>query len=174
MYTEKEVVVDHSFNYSNIIPTPEGIAFLAHYCEELYTQFNILVNQNMQKNEMYHPDQRVYEYYKHFKCEFTITLKQKGLNNIICKSYKAFMEAVNSGKANNLNGLDVIMDLSYKRGSGNDLKDYRNDFKVIFRPYDIVFYRKSNHDEDNMNQIENSINSIMQQFPVANSIFCTK
>ena len=54
MYTEKEVVVDHSFNYSNIIPTPEGIAFLAHYCEELYTQFNILVNQNMQKNEMYH------------------------------------------------------------------------------------------------------------------------
>lgn len=174
MYDGMESAINNEFDYSNMIPSVEGIAYLVQYCEGLFNQFNGLLAQDEQKNEMLKYDFRVYEYYKHFKSEFTITLKQKGLNNIICKNYSAFLEAVNSGKLKNLNGLDVIMDLSYKRGGINDLREHRNDFKVIFRPYDIVFIRKSNHYEDNMNQIENSINAILKQFPIANSIFCTK
>ena len=66
------------------------------------------------------------------------------------------------------------MDLDFRRGNGDDLIEHENSFKVIFKPYEITFARKSNHNELKMNQIEYNINNILKQFTVANSIFCTK
>ena len=72
------------------------------------------------------------------------------------------------------NASDAIDKLNYRALTDKKLKIDRNDFKIIFRPYDIKFIRKSNFNEESMNQIESSINSILSKFAVANSIFCAK
>ncbi len=174
MNEELETVINNEYDYSTIIPSAEAIGYIIQYCENLYNQFSQLVTSDEQKNETLKLEYKNYEYGRHFKSEFTVTIKQRGLNNIICKNYNAYLDAVRSGNVNNLNGLDIIMDLSYKRGAYQNTVEHRNDFKVIFRPYDIKFIRKSNHNEGNMNQIENAINGILKQFPTANSIFCSK
>ena len=174
MNEELETAINNEYDYSNIIASGEAVAYIVKYCETLFNQFNALIANDEKKNEMLKYEFKNYEYAKHFKSEFTVTIKQRGLNNIICKNYNAYMEALNSGNINNLNGMDIIMDLSYKRGANSELKEHRNDFKIIFRPYDIRFIRKSNHNEVNMNQIEDSINAMLKQFPVANTIFFNK
>lgn len=174
MNEEVETVINNEYDYSTIIPSGEAIGYIVQYCENLYTQFTTLVNNDERKNETLKYEYKNYEYGKHFKSEFTVTIKKSGLNNIICKSYSSYLDVLNSGNINNVNGLDIIMDLSYKRGDNTHIIEHRNDFKVIFRPYDIRFIRKSNHNENNMNQIENSINAILKQFPTANSIFYSK
>lgn len=174
MIEEVETVINNEYDYSNIVASGENIAYIVQYFETLYKQFLSLVEQDERKNADLRYNQKNYEYGKHFKSEFTITIKHSGLNNVICKSLDSYMEALNSGKINMVNGLDIILDLSYKRGTENNTKEHRNDFKVIFRPYDIRFIRKSNFNENSMNQIENSINSILSKFAIANTIFCSK
>ena len=174
MNEDIETSINNEFDYSTIIPSAEAIGYIVQYCETLYNQFMQLVANDEKKNETLKYEYRNFEYGRHFKSEFTVTIKKAGLNTIICKNYNAYMEAVRSGNVNNLNGLDIIMDLSYKKGNTQNSVEHRNDFKVIFRPYDIRFIRKSNHDEMNMKQIEDSINGILKQFPTANSIFCSK
>ena len=53
-------------------------------------------------------------------------------------------------------------------------KGHENLFKITFKPYNIVFTRKSNYADQNMDQIENVINEILKKFRVQNTIFCTK
>ena len=174
MMEEVETVINNEYDYSNIVASGENIAYIVQYCENLYKQFLALVEQDERKNEALKYEYKNYEYGKHFKCEFTITIKNSGLINIICKSLSSYMDALNSGKITHVNGLDIILDLSYKRGGATQFAEHRNDFKIIFRPYDIKFIRKSNFNEASMNQIENSINSILSKFAIANTIFCSK
>ena len=113
MNQEVETVINNEFDYSNIVASGENIAYLVQYCENLYKQFLALVEQDERKNETFKFEYKNYEYGKHYKCEFTITIKNSGLNNIICKSLSSYMDALNSGKVNHVNGLDIILDLSY-------------------------------------------------------------
>ena len=66
------------------------------------------------------------------------------------------------------------MELDFKRGKGNELKDHENSFTISFKPYEITFTRKSSHNEAKMNQIENDIKEILNKFQSINTIFCTK
>ena len=66
------------------------------------------------------------------------------------------------------------MKLDYKRGNALNLVKHENEFTIQFRPYNIVFKRKSSHNESIMNNIENTTNDILKKFPVVNSIFCSK
>jgi len=174
MNEEIETVINNEYDYSTIIPNGESIAYVIQYCENLYTQFMLLISNDEKKNETLKYEYKNYEYGKHFKSEFTVTIRQKNFSTIVCKNHSAYMDALKSGNVNNVDSLDIIMDLSYKRGETSNFKEHLNDFKIIFKPYDIKFIRKSNHNEDNMNQIEDSINVILKQFPAANSIFCSK
>ena len=86
MMEEVETVINNEYDYSNIVASGENIAYIVQYCENLYKQFLALVEQDERKNEALKYEYKNYEYGKHFKCEFTITIKNSGLNNIICKS----------------------------------------------------------------------------------------
>ena len=66
------------------------------------------------------------------------------------------------------------MNIDFARGKGESLDTNENSFVISFKPYEIKFKRKSNHNDPEMNQIEESINAIMRQLPVSNTIFCTK
>ena len=81
---------------------------------------------------------------------------------------------LNDGNIKNLRGIDIKLCLDFKRGNGSNLVDYDNLFKITFEPYNITFIRKSNHNDEIMDQIEKKIVATMNQFQVINTIFCSK
>ncbi len=171
---EKEVVINNEFDYSNIIPTIEHIGILVQYCEGVYNQLLKLIEEDEQKNEKLKIEYKNYKYSKSYSERFEVSIREKTYNNLYCKTYNSYISAANNGQLKEVNSLEINLDLDYKRGLGNNLKYHQNSFTIIFRPYEIKFARKSNFNEENMNQIENTINQILQQFEKANSIFCTK
>lgn len=103
-----------------------------------------------------------------------IKIRQKNYNTISCKNYDSFIEAVKNGQVSNIESLEIHLVLDYKRGKIDNLNSYENDFNITFKPYQISFIRKANHQEIEMNQIENNLNEILKKFPVTNTIFCSK
>ena len=61
--------------------------------------------------------------------------------------------------------------MDYKRGREGNLISFENSFIVSFKPYRIMFVRKSNHNEEQMMKIEDDIKNILGQFSVENTIF---
>lgn len=167
-------VINNEFDYSNIVPTIEAVSYLVQYCDQLNKQLEKLVLEDEEKNKQYKLEFKDYMYKKSFGQGLHIYIKEKSHNNITCKDYESFLSAVNNGNLNNVNGINIDLSLDFDRGKIGKLDKHENLFSVIFNPYDIVFARKSNHNDPNMNKIEDMINSILKKFPVANSIFCNK
>ena len=170
-----ETQLNNEFDYSNIVVEVQPISYLIQYCEALYNQFIKLVTEDEEKNARLKTEFKNYDYKKSYSNKFEILIKEKENNsNLNCKNFQTFIDAVNSGHLKNINSLTIELDLTYKRGKESYLNEYENNFKIVFKPYDIKFIRKSNHSENYMNQIENNINEILKKFKVQNSIFCTK
>lgn len=167
-------VINNEYDYSNIIATIEGITYLIQYCDNVYKQFLNLMEEDKQKNEPLKYEFQNYTYKKGYYDRLDIYIREKTYNNITCKDFESFKTAVNNGNLKNITSMEIKLDLYYKRGKNDNLTDYENSFTIVFKPYEIIFARKSNHNEVNMNQIENNINEIMKKFPTANSVFCTK
>lgn len=174
MEKENIAIKNNEFDYSNIIPTIEGIIYLVQYCDSVYKKFLSLIEEDEKKNEQYKEEYKNYSYKKCYGNRFEVYIRTKNYNNITCKDYESFKTAIDDGNLVCVNGLDIKMDLDFKRGKGNDLVEYDNSFSIIFKPYDITFVRSSNHDEFDMNQIEDNINNILKKFNSVNTIFCTK
>ena len=171
---ELETVINNEYDYSNIIATADNISHLVQYCEQLYDQLMKLIQEDEIKNEKFKYEFKNYNYNKHFGMCFEIKIRGKSYNVIECKSYNAYLEAVNSGQLKEVSSFEIDLKLNYRRGKKDNLKDYENSFKLIFKPYEIKFKRQSNHNESDINQIEIAICDILNKFPVANTIFCTK
>ena len=170
---EKELVISNEFDYSNKLAEVEAIVYLAQYFENTYQQFLALCAEDEKKNEPLKYEFQKYNY-KNSYSRFEIYIREKSYNNITCKSLSSLIDTVKKGQLKNVSSLEIIMELNYRRGKQYELETHENTFKLIFKPYEIVFTRNSNHNESQMNQIESNINKIMEQFKTANSIFCTK
>lgn len=174
---EKEVF--NEYDYSNIVPEVEPITYLVRYCDTVYNQLLDMMKQEEKKNEKLKSEYRFYEYKKNYNTKFEVVIRKKSkeytsLNNVECDSYNKFMEAVNDGHLKNVDSLVIKLNLSYKKGKDYELTNYDNSFKISMNPYDIKLIRKSNHAEDIMNQIENTLNDILKKFKTQDSIFCSK
>ena len=172
---EKEVF--NEYDYSNIVAEIEPITYLVRYCDSVYNQLLDMMHQEEEKNEKLKSEYRFYEYKKNYNTKFEIEIRKKSkdfapINSIECDSYNKFMEAVNDGHLKNVDSLVIELNLSYKKGKDYELKTYDNSFKISMKPYDIKLTRKSNHEEDIMNQIENALNDILKKFKTQDSIFC--
>ncbi len=174
--TEREIEISNEFDYSNIVAEIQSISYLVQYCDALYNQLLKLMSIDEEKNEKLKYEFKNYEYKKTYDTKFEVTIRKKeySLPNLNCKSYQSFIEAINSGHLKNIVSLTIELNLSYRRGKEMSLNEYQNNFKISFKPYDIKFIRKSNHNEIYMNQIENNINEILKMFKTQDSIFCTK
>ena len=159
-FTSK-IVVNNEYDYSNILPTVDAITYLVQYCDEMNKQLTKLVEEDEEKN-------------KQFKQEYKEYMYKKSYNNITCKDYSQFMSAVQGGNLNEIRSMNIKLCMDFYRGKGDNLEEYENSFIISFKPYEITFARKSNHNDQDMNQIEQQINDILKQFPVANCIFCNK
>ncbi len=171
---EKEINIEHEFDYSNIIPTIDNIGNLIKYCESIYNQFLKLIDEDEKRNEQLKYEYKNYQYGKCYGNRFEISIFTENYTRISCKDYDSYLQKVNEGYLKNVNSLSIYLDLDFLRGPFNDSKIYENLFEISFRPYKIKFFRKSNNNDEKINQIENVINSVLYQLPKENSIFCTK
>ena len=173
---EKEIEISREYDYSNSVPEVQFISFLAQYCDSYYKQLIKMCEEDEEKNTKLKSEYRNFQYKKSFGSKFEVAIKEKGnsISNLSCKTYDSFVEAVNSGHLNNVESVVITLDLSFKRGKDMSTKEHENLFKISFKPYNIVFTRKSNYADSNMDQIENVINEILKKFKVQNTIFCTK
>jgi len=171
-----KAVINNEFDYSNIIPTVEAIAYLVRYCDQMNKQLTKLVEEDEEKNRQFKSDYKNYIYKKTRGQEFKVFIKEKSksYNNITCEDYNSFASLVRDGNLNQVTELEIKLCLDFERGKENNYEKHENSFIIIFKPYDITFTRKSNHNDPSMNKIEQQINSILKQFSVANSIFCNK
>ena len=169
-----QAVINNEFDYSNVVPTIEAISYLVQYCEQMNKQLTKLVEEDEEKNKQFKSEYKDYMYKKSYGQEFQVYIKEKSYNNITCNDYESFSSAVKGGNLNQVTGLDIKLCMDFLRGKEEKLEEHENLFTIIFNPYDIKFARKSNHNDPNMNKVEEQINSILKQFPVANSIFCNK
>lgn len=177
MYNNEEVetTINNEFDYSNIVVGIENLAYIVQYCDNVYSHFKSLLDEDEKKNERLKYEFKNFDYKKSYGDGLDIRIRQKNYyNNTSYKNYNSFMDAVHQGQLKNIEALEIELTLDYKKGKSDELKDHENSFKISFKPYDIKFVRKSNYNEKNMNQIEENINEILKKFPIANSIFCSK
>lgn len=174
MNKEEPSVIHNEYDYSNVVPAIENIAYLIQYLDSVYKQFLSLIEEDQKKNEQFKVEYKNYSFKRMFSERFTITIMQQSFSTITCKDFNSFQSAVDDGNLKNIRSLDIIMQLDFKRGIGNNLVDHENLYHIVFKPYEITFTRKSNHNELQMNQIEKDIKDIFSQIPIVNTIFCTK
>jgi hypothetical protein len=168
-------VINNEFDYSNILPTVEAVSYLVEYCDKMNQQLTKLVLEDEEKNKQFKEEYKEYMYRKSYRQNLEVHIyKGSFYKSITCNDYKTFVSAIKDGNLNNVDKLTINLSLDYSRGKSGNYEEYENSFVIVFSPYNIKFIRKSNHKESNMNSIENQINSILKQFPVANCIFCTK
>lgn len=173
-YLEEETIINNEYDYSNIVPMVENVTYIVQYCDQIYSDFLKLIEEDENKNERLKYEFKNYNYKKSYGEGFEVKIRQKNYNNISCKNYNSFIESINNGQILNVDSLEIDLRLDYKRGKNESLNNHENLFKITFKPYEIKFIRKSNHREVDMEQIENNLNEMLKKFPVANTIFCSK
>lgn len=170
----KEVAINHEFDYSNVLAIEPAISYLIEYCDNVHKNLVNAITQDEQKNEKLKSEYRYYDYKKSYFTGLTVTIKTTNYGRIECKDFDKFKSAVQAGNINNVEYLTIELNMSYKRGKEYETVEHENIFKISFHPYNIKFTRKSNHEDTEMDKIENNINAILNKFPIANSIFCSK
>lgn len=173
MNTEK-AVINNEYDYSNILPAIDYVKYLIKYLDSIFNNLKRLVDEDELKNKQFKPEYKEYNYAKSYSMNFNIYIVEKGFNNVTCKDYETFVKAIEDGNVNDVQHMDIKLNLSFKRGKGDSLVEYENEFDIIFKPYDIKFARISNFNDSNMNDVEQQIKEILGKFPVANCIFCDK
>ncbi len=172
-FTSK-IVVNNEYDYSNLLPTVEGISQLVEYCDGMNNQLTKLVEADEEKNKQFKAEYKEYTYKKSYGQQLEINIREKSYNRITCKNYLQFRSIVQGGNLNGIDSMEITLCLDFYRGKGDNLEEHENSFLMKFRPYEITFIRKSNHDDLSMNRIEQQIKNIFEQFPVADCIFCSK
>ena len=170
-----KVVINNEFDYSNIIPTVENIKYLVQYCDMVYKQFILLTEEDERKNIQFKREYKQYKHKKKYSAGFEVFIYMKSYkNSLTCKDLETFNSAVKDGNIKNVHSLDIKLNLDYQSGKGDNLIDYNNLFKITLKPYEIEFTRKSNNNNEDMNNIEKNINDLFKKLPSMNTIFCTK
>lgn len=173
-YNEEELVINNEYDYSNIIPTEDKIIKIVEFCDQMYNNYLHLIEEDEKQNEKLKYEYQNYNFKNCYGMELEIKINSKNYNNISCKGYKAFLEIVSNNQLKNIDSLEIKLNLDYKKGKNNNLKEHQNSFNITFKPYEITFIRKSNYNEDTMNRIERIINKLLKEFSIANTIFCSK
>lgn len=169
-----QTVINNDFDYSNVVPTVEAISHLVQYCDQMNRQLTELIEADEEKNKKIKYEYKDYMYKKSYSQEFKVNIKEMSYNSIICKNYESFVSAFKNGYLNQVRSLVIKLCMNFERGKAGNYEEHENSFTITFNPYEITFSRKSNHNDPSMDRIEELINKILGEFPVANSIFCTK
>ena len=170
-----EIVLNREHDFSNIIVDENHLLVLVRFLDGLNKQLIRLTEEDEEKNKQFKDEYKEYQYKQVYSQQLEVYIKYENYtNNITCKDYESFSSAVSNGRVKNIKGIDISLHMDFKRGKGNDLFEHENLFNIKFEPYRIIFIRKSNREDTSMDQIENKIISIMNEFNVVNTVFCYK
>ena len=164
-------LVNNKFDYSNSVPTVLAMIHLVKYLYNNYEQYLWLVTEDEKEYEKTH---KYYNYEKTYRLIFDVRIRERNYSIITCKSTSEFEKAVEDGKLDNIDSMEIRLILDYRKPNTPDYIMYNNFFVIQLKPFDITFLRKSNYNQLDMNAIENNVNEILRRFTTINSIFCTK
>ena len=113
-FTSK-IVVNNEYDYSNIVPKVDSIAYLVQYCDNIYKHFLTLLEEDKKRNESLKFEFKNYQYKKSYRETFEVYIIKKDYNYISCKDFTMFQSAINQGDLKNVNSLEIRLCLDYKR-----------------------------------------------------------
>lgn len=173
-----EKVINPRYDYSNIIPNKEYVKVLAQYCFAVYNQLLKMFEEDQKKNERLKSEYKSFEYMKHYSTGIEIIVRERVKegqftgSSFAFKDYKSFVDYID--RKTGLDSLKIKLDLSFKRGGEFKNIEHINVFTISFEPYNIIFSRKSNHEDESMDQIEQYIKSVLDKFSTVDTIFYSK
>lgn len=176
--SKDEKIINPRYDYSNIIPNKEYVKVLTQYCFAVYNQLLKMFDEDQKKNERLKSEYKNFEYLKHYSTGIEISVKERAKEGQYIGSsydfndYKSFIDYID--RKPTLTSLKIELNLSFKRGGEYKTTEYTNVFIISFEPYNIIFSRKSNHEDKNMDQIEQYIKSVLDKFSTVDTIFYSK
>ncbi len=176
--SKDEKVINPRYDYSNIIPNKEYVKVLTQYCFAVYNQLLKMFDEDQKKNEKLKSEYKNFEYLKHYSTGIEINVKERAKegqyigSSFEFKDYKSFVDYID--RKPTLTSLKIELNLSFKRGGEFKNVEHTNMFIISFEPYNIIFSRKSNHEDESMDQIEQYIKSVLDKFSTVDTIFYSK
>ena len=176
--SNKNSRINPRYDYSNIIPNKEYVKVLTQYCFAVYNQLLKMFDEDQKKNEKLKSEYKNFEYLKHYSTGIEINVKERAEegqyigSSFEFKDYKSFVDYID--RKPTLTSLKIELNLSFKRGGEFKNVEHTNMFIISFEPYNIIFSRKSNHEDESMDQIEQYIKSVLDKFSTVDTIFYSK
>lgn len=164
-------IINKEYKNDKIVPVTEYISYLAKYLYDEYIEYIRLMDEDEERNKQFKIEYKDYKYKKIYSTSYEIKLKKKDFKSITCNSFELLESAIKNGEMVNLASLTIILKIDYSRGTIKDKEEFENSFSIEFKPFETTFDRKSNTNDEKMNNIEKNIKNILDHFPQINSIF---
>ena len=165
--SDEKGTIKNEHEYTDKIVNSYSIGVLSNYCESIYKAFLDLCKHDEKMNKELSYEKRSY-HYKKKNVSFEIYAVDKELNHYSFETYNAYINSINIGNLDDVNSLSLKLNLSYSKGRNGGLEDYINEYEIMFKPYSIIVERTSNHKDESMDQVEESINNIIEKLPSEN------
>lgn len=166
-------IINNSYDYSNSLIIKEGIVNLATYLNDINTKMESLFKNDENKNSKLELSDQTFQYKKD-KSNLKMIIRDGNFKSTTFDDLTEFKKAVNDGLLVNVDKVELEYKVSYYSIS-DGVKDYHeNIFDLVFKPGDIKFIRKANHNEELFNNYEKEIIKFMDNIPKYNTIFCSK
>ena len=146
--------------------------WMCKYLDAKYRELEALVAQDEVKNQDLKYEYREYSHKKAYSAGYTIYLYSKTQRSVpAAHSYAELEQMKNSGLLKQLRRMTIEVNYDYGVGKDNQINDYHNEFKLSFEPYEIVFTRVSDYDNETINEIEETVKRKMNEFLYYETIF---
>ena len=164
-------VTEHIHNVTNALVTTDKLLELAKYCYEESNKLSKLIESDEEKNAPLKQEYQEYQYGNSFGNSFRIYIYRSNVNDVKVTSFQEFQNACNNGVVKKVYKLEIDLKLNYYTGNRLEKDYHENQFTIIFKPFDIVIERKSNHVESNMDLVEKNICDYIEGFDKVDTIF---
>ena len=163
-----------NYDYSNAVVGKEQFQYIVNYLDSLLKNFFDILSKEEEKNKTIKQEIQHYDFKKDYDTGFRTNLRNSKVGYKSYDNIELFKSDYNNNFLENLEYVELELNLSFKRGIGYTLEKYSNKFIISFKPYNISFSRKSDHNVMLMNSVEENIKSMLDQLPTINTIFYTK
>lgn len=155
--------------FTNLLAVREYVDDLVKYCFGMFDSFSKTVQEDEAKNEPLKFELREYQFRKSYSQECSVHVRNNGINDY--KTYDAFNMALNSGHIQGCDGLNLFLDMSFRRGKDGALEEHNHKFTVKFNPDGSSFSYEANYDDPTMNGIRDKLIAKLEAFPATTTIF---
>ena len=163
--------VNHEHYYPNILAVREYVENLVSFCDKACRVLQGKIDEDERKNESLERDRRKYDYKQVYGTGLRVFIMNKSGAHSTYDNESAFRAAATSGRLNDVTMLEIDLSLSFGRGIGDEIDEHHNKFSFSFKPYEIKFTRDSNFSNPEMDELEEQLIKLLEDFPATKTIF---